>query len=86
MAANQVIDRTPTPLAGLELGQQYFIQNTGKTNVYVQLGTSAPTDTDSAFKLQPCGTLYAKRTSSSEDLYVWTTSVAGSRLVYENAS
>ena len=83
-ARGQATSRTPTALAGITVGESYYLQNVGRVVVYMQLGTGAPGDTDTAFKVAVGADIYFQ-TDPGEDCYVWSTSSSAGRVVYEEA-
>ena len=85
---SQVLTDIPTPLAGLEAGTSYSIQNlTRGRNVFIQRSSAVPPDADGAQELFPWGHILSVGTvskGSGEEIYAWVQGDAG-RVSYDEA-
>ncbi len=83
---NQEITTTPTALAGTTDEVWYTVQNQTNRVMYLEIASSAPTNTENAFRLEANGeTSYGRaKHASGDSIFVWSP-MGGGSIVYDEA-
>ena len=83
----QALTTDPTALAGITVGTNYTIQNRSQRMIFIEVATTAPTDSGGAFVMQAApgdSSAGIAKADSGESIYVWSTDSAGA-VVYDEA-
>ena len=83
----QALTTAPTALAGITEGLNYAIQNRSPRVMYLEVASTAPTDSGGAFALAPAPNETSAgiaKADSGESIFVWSGG-GGGAVVYDEA-